>query len=106
MAEETSNQHNTDEPDDIARRRAIALRYDQEQDNAPIVVAKGRALLADRIIELAEQHGVTVYEDPDLTELLFVLDIDMQIPAELYQAVAEVLAFVYRMNGRLPATGG
>lgn len=101
---ETTDRHGREqEPaDDIARRRAVALRYDEERDSAPTVVAKGRALLAERIIELAAGHGVTVYEDPDLVQLLFALDLDMQIPVELYQAVAEVLAFVYRMNGRLP----
>jgi len=88
---------------DISLPRAVALRYDQEQDAAPVVVAKRRALLAERIIELAAEHGVTMYEDPDLVELLYTLDLDMQIPVELYQAVAEVLAFVYRLNGRLPA---
>jgi len=89
--------------DNRARRRAVALRYNQEQDAAPVVVAKGRALLAERIIELAAENGVTMYEDPDLVELLYTLDLDMQIPVELYQAVAEVLAFVYRLNGRLPS---
>ncbi len=105
MADETSEQQNDEQQPagDLARRRAVALRYDQAQDAAPMVVAKGRALLAQRIIELAREHGVTVYEDPDLVELLYTLDLDMQIPVELYQAVAEVLAFVYRMNGRLPA---
>ena len=102
---ETSDQHNGEQEPagDIARRRAVALRYDQERDAAPVVVAKGRARIAERIIELAAEHGVTIYEDPDLIELLFVLDLDMQIPIELYQAVAQVLAFVYRMNGRLSA---
>ena len=96
-------QHDSDQgpAGDRARRRAVALRYDQEQDAAPMVVAKGRALLAERIIELAAEHGVTMYEDPDLVELLYTLDLDTQIPVELYQAVAEVLAFVYRLNGRL-----
>ena len=66
-----------------------------------MVVATGRALLAERLIALAAEHGVTMYEDPDLVELLYTLDLDTQIPVELYQAVAEVLAFVYRLNGRL-----
>jgi len=102
---DTTDRHSREQEraDDLARRRAVALRYDEGRDSAPTVVAKGRALLAERIIELAAEHGVTVYEAPDLVELLFGLDLDMQIPVELYQAVAEVLAFVYRMNGRLPA---
>lgn len=88
---------------DAVRRRAVALRYDEERDAAPTVVAKGRGLVADRIIELAEEHGVTLHEDRDLVEVLFALDLDAQIPVDLYQAVAEVLAFVYRVNGKLPS---
>ena len=80
--------------------RAVALRYDAGQDGAPHLVAKGDRLLAERIIELAQEHGIHIYEDPDLVALLAKLDIDTEIPEELFQAVAEVLAFVYRLNQR------
>jgi len=83
------------------RRKAVAVKYDSETQNAPKVVAKGAGLLADRIIKLAREHGVYVHEDPDLTAILSQLDVDMEIPEELYLAMAEVLAFVYRLNSKI-----
>jgi flagellar biosynthesis protein len=82
-------------------RRAVALRYDVSQDAAPKVIAKGERLLAERIIALAREHGIHVHEDPDLSAVLAKLDLHTEIPEALYQAVAEVLAFVYRLNQRL-----
>lgn len=82
---------------------AAALRYEPEKDDAPRLVAKGRGKIAERIIELAREHGVTIYEDHELTEVLSRLDLNQMIPPELYYAVAEVLAFVYRLNGRAPS---
>lgn len=86
---------------DRGRRKAVALRYQSEKDGAPRVVAKGAGYLADRILDLARQHGVHVHEDRDLVEVLSKLDIDTPIPESLYKAVAEVLAFVYRLNRRI-----
>jgi len=83
--------------------RAAALRYEQEKDDAPRVIAKGRGEIAEKIIEIAREHGVTIYEDDELAEVLCRLDLNQAIPPELYQAIAEVLAFVYRLNGRAPA---
>ncbi len=83
------------------RRKAVALRYNAEQDAAPRVVAKGAGHVAKRIIETAEEHGVHIHEDPDLVAVLSKLDIEAQIPESLYRAVAEVLAFVYRLNQRI-----
>ena len=80
------------------RKKAVALRYDEAKDSAPKVIAKGAGLLAERIIELAEKHGIHTYKDPDLVEVLSAVVIDNEIPRELYRAVAEVLAFVYRLN--------
>jgi flagellar biosynthesis protein len=80
------------------RQRAIALRYDREKEQAPRVVAKGRGYVAERIIELARAHGITIYEDKELIELLSRIELYQVIPAELYQVIAEVLAFVYRLN--------
>jgi FlhB-like protein len=82
-------------------RKAVALRYDAARDQAPKVIAKGDRLLAEQIIELAQEHGIVVQEDPDLVGLLAKLDVDAEIPESLYAAVAEVLAFVYRLNNRL-----
>ena len=80
------------------RTKAVAVSYDQQSGGAPRVAAKGAGHLADRIIALAREHGIEVYEDADLVEVLAKLDIDREIPESLYRAVAEVLAFVYRLN--------
>lgn len=82
-------------------KKAVALRYDQEQDAVPRVVASGRGQMADRIIATAKEHGVDVYEDPDLIEMLSKLKVDEFIPDKLFVAVAEVMAYVYRVNNRL-----
>jgi flagellar biosynthesis protein len=79
-------------------RKAAALRYAQNKEDAPRVVAKGRGKMAEQIIALAEAHQVPLVEDRQLIQVLEALDVDTQIPAELYQAVAEVLVFVYRLN--------
>jgi len=82
---------------------AVALRYEPRKTPAPIVVAKGRRLLADRIRAEAHRHGVPVTPSPDLARALYrAVPIGRQIPPDLYQAVAEILAFVYRMTGRPP----
>ena len=76
---------------------AVALKYDG--DAAPMVVAKGEGHLADKIIEIAREHGVALYKDSELVKLLSRLDLNEEIPNNLYHAVAAVLAFVYRLNG-------
>jgi flagellar biosynthesis protein len=88
------------------REKAVALRYDAERDAAPRVTAKGAGLLAQRIIEIAKQNGIYIHDDPDLVAVLSRLDVETQIPEPLYRAVAEVLAFVYRLNQQMeqPAT--
>lgn len=86
------------------RRKAVALRYDVAQDAAPRVVAKGAGLIAERILELAREHNIHVHEDPGLVGLLAKLNLDTPIPESLYRAVAEVLAFVYRLDRRLEQT--
>ncbi|HSR35540.1 MAG TPA: EscU/YscU/HrcU family type III secretion system export apparatus switch protein [Desulfurivibrionaceae bacterium] len=83
-----------------ARKKAVALRYDQERAAAPTVVAKGTGLLAERLIELAQEHGVPIHEDSDLAEILARLDLNAEIPPATYVLVAEILAFVYRANQR------
>ncbi len=89
------------------RTSAIALRYQPEApflDAAPRLVAKGEGLLADRILALAKAHGVPVKRDPDLLAALEPLEVGRMIPPELFQAVAAVLAALYRANrGRPPA---
>ena len=79
------------------RQTAVALRY-ADADGAPVVVAKGRGLLADEIIRRAREAGVFVHESRDLVALLMQVDLDARIPPGLYVAVAEVLAWIYRME--------
>jgi flagellar biosynthesis protein len=81
-------------------KKAVALRYQQGRDQAPRVVAKGRGEIAEKIVALARQHNVPLVEDRNLMQVLEALDVDTEIPAELYQAVAEVLVFVYRINSK------
>jgi flagellar biosynthesis protein len=79
---------------------AAALKYDRQKDAAPRVSAKGRGAIAEKIIELARQNDIPIKNDPALVQVLSKLDIDEQIPVELYKAVAEILAFVYSLNSR------
>ena len=79
---------------------AAAIKYDGQKDVAPKVVAKGRGAIAEKIIELAKENNIPLKSDPGLVQILSKLDIDEQIPVELYKAVAEILAFVYSANNR------
>jgi len=80
-----------------SRQTAVALRY-AEGDSAPMVIAKGRGLLADEIIRRAREAGVYVHESRDLVSLLMKVDLDARIPPALYIAVAELLAWVHRLE--------
>ncbi|WP_005037192.1 EscU/YscU/HrcU family type III secretion system export apparatus switch protein [Holophaga foetida] len=83
------------------RLSAVALRYQPEApflDSAPRLVAKGQGLLADRILELAKEHHIPVEQDADLLALLEPLDVNRMIPKELFQAVAILLATLYKAN--------
>ncbi|HSA87443.1 MAG TPA: flagellar biosynthesis protein FlhB [Nitrospira sp.] len=82
---------------------AVALKYDTTTMGAPVVVAKGAGLIAERIRELARHHGVPVVEHKFVARTIFrLVDIGKEIPSELYRAVAEILAFVYRARGVTP----
>ena len=83
-------------------KNAVALAYSQG-DAAPRVVAKGRGLLAEQIISRAREHGVYVHESPELVSLLLQIDLDQRIPPQLYLAVAELLAWIYRLENGLAA---
>jgi flagellar biosynthesis protein len=86
------------------RRRAVALKYDQSSGlAAPKILAKGQGGVADRILEVAREKGIPLYEDPELVEVLGQLDVNTEIQPELYQAVAEVLIFIYKMNQKKKA---
>jgi flagellar biosynthesis protein len=79
-------------------KKAVALRYRAEMAEAPKVVAKGKGFVAENILQRAKEHQIPIQEDPSLVEMLSKLDVNQQIPPELYQVVAEILAFVYRMD--------
>ena len=81
--------------------KAAALKYERGVDAAPTVVAKGRGLVAEKIISLALENGVPVHEDRNLIEILSTIELYEEIPAELYKAVAEILAFIYKMSGKV-----
>jgi flagellar biosynthesis protein len=83
------------------RQKAVALTYESDRDYAPKVSATGKGLVAENIIQKAKEHQIPIMEDPTLVELLAELDINEKIPEELYQAVAEVFAFIYRTDQRL-----
>ncbi|MDL1968458.1 MAG: EscU/YscU/HrcU family type III secretion system export apparatus switch protein [Deltaproteobacteria bacterium] len=77
---------------------AAAIEYDNKRDAAPKVTAKGRGSIAEKIIKLAMEHNIPIRKDPALVQILSRLDIDEQIPPEIYKAIAEILAFVYSIN--------
>jgi flagellar biosynthesis protein len=80
------------------RQLAVALEYLRDNPNAPQVVAKGQDNLAEKIIAIAKKNNVPVHQDSDLVEVLVHLDLGDFIPAELYQAIAEILTHLYRVN--------
>jgi len=83
------------------RKKAAALRYIPEKDIAPRVVAKGTGYIAEKILSIAREHNIPLRDDPQLVEVLSALDLYQEIPPDLYKAVAEVLAFVYKMTKKV-----
>ena len=86
-----------------SRQQAVALAY-QQGSSSPRVVAKGQGLMAERIIEKAQEAGVFVHESPELVAMLMQVDLDQHIPPQLYRAIAELLAFVYHLERGETAT--
>jgi len=82
------------------QKKAVALRYTPLKDRAPTIAAKGSGHVAERIIEIAKEHNIPVKDDADLVEVLAKLDIEQEIPADVYMVVAELLAFVYKLNNK------
>ncbi len=82
----------------MAKLKAVGLQYDKKDNPTPIVNSKGIGEVAQKILEVAKENNVPIYQDTDLIDLLMVLELNQQIPIELYKAVAEVLAFVYKLN--------
>ncbi len=80
------------------QKKAVALKYQPKKDNAPKVIAKGKGKVAEKIIEIAREHNIFIQDDPDLIEVLSHLDLNEEIPPDLYVVVAELLSFVYSLN--------
>jgi flagellar biosynthesis protein len=79
-----------------ARKSAVAVRYDRKNMPAPQIVAKGRGIVAEKLISLARENGIPIVEDKLLVETLDKLNLNQEIPAELYQVVAEILVAIYK----------
>lgn len=75
--------------------KAVALKYDLEQDNAPKVTATGQGEIAKKIIKIAEENQIPIRKDEDLVELLSKLEINEEIPPKMYKAIAEIFRFIY-----------
>ena len=80
------------------QKKAAAIKYKAGSDSAPKVVAKGGGGVAERIIAVAKENDIPIHEDRDLMEILSTLELEQEIPPELYRMVAELLAFIYRTN--------
>ena len=102
MDEQNKNFENENETanenENVMDKQAVALRYDLDRDKAPRVVAKGKGHTAEHILEAAQKSSVPVYQNKTLVNMLMALDIDREVPPELYKAIAEVMAYVYKMD--------
>jgi len=83
-----------------SKEKAVAVRYDPLTDKAPVVTAKGQGEIAQRIKELAQEYGIPIEENQYLANYLIALDLYEEIPPVLYPVIAEILAFIYRMNNK------
>lgn len=82
----------------FSRKEAIALSYNPNENSSPKVIAKGKGKIAENILDKAGLNNVPIYEDSNLVELMSQLDLNEAIPEDLYEAVAEVFAFIYRLD--------
>lgn len=80
------------------KKQVVALKYNVEQDHAPKVIAKGKGYVADELIKEAIRYNVPIQEDASLVQLLSQLEMNESIPEQLYEVVAEVFAFIYRID--------
>ncbi len=96
MAEAKKNKEEA--PSQPSKRTAVAMRYDVEKDKAPVILASGRGVVADEILRVANDNEIPLYENPRLADILSKLELDTQIPPELYVLVAEVLFFIYKLD--------
>ena len=84
----------------VNKKKAVALGYNRSQDNAPKVLASGAGEIANKIISLAKEHDIPIKEYPDLIEILSKVEVDQEIPPNLYKAVAEIFSFLYKITNK------
>ena len=84
----------------VNKKKAVALGYNRSQDNAPKVLASGAGEIANKIISLAKEHDIPIKEDPDLIEILSKVEVNQEIPPNLYKAVAEIFSFLYKITNK------
>jgi len=77
---------------------AVALKYEDDGTEAPVVIASGRGEIAEKILQIAQMEKVPVHQDGSLVQVLAELEVDTEIPPELYQAVAQIIAFVWQLD--------
>ena len=80
------------------KKKAIALQYDNDKNNAPKVIAKGEGKTAQKIIQIAKENDVRLKKDEDLVELLSKVELDAEVPPQMYKAVAEIFSFLYKIT--------
>jgi flagellar biosynthesis protein len=90
----------SDKNKDDRSKKAAALKYDIEEDNAPRIVANAKGDIAQKIIETAQEHNIPIRENQDLVDILVQLNIGEEIPPKLYEVIAEMLSFIYRLENR------
>jgi len=82
----------------MKQKKAVALQYNREKNSAPKVTAKGEGKTAQKIIEIAQLHDIPLKEDRDLLEMLSKVELDQEVPHEMYKAVAELFSFIYKIT--------
>ncbi|ADN09397.1 EscU/YscU/HrcU family type III secretion system export apparatus switch protein [Sulfurimonas autotrophica] len=80
------------------KEKAVALTYDKEKNRAPVISAKGKGTTAQKIIKIAKEHGVPIKKDEDLIELLSKVELNKEVPPQMYKAIAEVFSFIYSIT--------
>lgn len=88
-------------PESHKNKKAVALRYNSDQDMAPVVIASGYGPIAEKIVDIAEQRGIPVYRDDSAASILCMLDVGSNIPEELYQVVAAIYCQILSTASRL-----
>ena len=102
MSESNNNRKKTELNDDLelSSKYAVALGYDKDTNNAPIVLAKGQGEIANKIIQIAIDNNIEIRQDADLLQILKAVDINEEIPVEAFAAVAEIISYIYQQNGK------